>query len=142
MTEVASPDRRLFELVRKLGEAKRLEDEAKAARIRVEEEIVEAAEFTKPKGSETRTVGGKFGSAKFTMKQNVYTKVDAKALTVVRKALGQSRFKKVFRAKYDVLEKGLADLLEENRDLYLIAAEAIIRNPGKVSIELKSLEVL
>lgn len=141
MPEVASQDRRVFELARKLAEAKRAEDEARAARVMIEEEVVEALGFARQAGSESYDVAGEFGLAKITLRQNVYTKVDEKRLPTVKKALGPKRFKQLFRVKHEVNARGFRELEEEDRDVYLVAADAIQRTPGKVSVEIKTLEV-
>jgi hypothetical protein len=142
MPEQASPDRRLFELARSLSEAKRDEAEAKKKRISVEEEIAKATGFSKPSGSQSYAVSGEFGAAKLTLKQPVTMAVVQDEIAEVKKKIGAAAFKKAFRTKIDVNAKGIAELENSNRDLWLIAMEAITKTPGKVSVELKSLEVI
>jgi hypothetical protein len=142
MTEVATPERRLFELSCQLETAQKAEEFAKEQRIRVEEEIVKATGFSKPAGSQSFATDGAFGSAKLTLKQNVYVSVIEDRIPAVKKSLGSNLFWRCFSTKHAPVAKAIAALEKSNRDLYLEAAVVIQRKPGKVSVELKTLVVI
>lgn len=135
-------DRRTFELIRRLNEARAREDAARAERVAIEEEVITATGFGKSEGSQTYgvTIDG-VGSTKFTMKQPVRSSVQQGEIPNVKRQMGKAAFEKAFRTKYEVNSSGLKALERENRDLYLLACEAIVKTPGKVAVEVKNLVV-
>ncbi len=141
MTEVVSDERRLHELNIKLMRASNSEKAAKAERVAIEEEIKIATGFSKRAGSETFSTAGDWGSSKVTLKQPVSVTVIEDNVPAVKKALTRGQFSKVFKVKYSVVAKELDALEKSNRDLYLIVAEALRRKPGKVSVEIKLIEM-
>ena len=141
MAEIASSEERLMLLTQKLSDLANEEKAAKAARIACEEELTSLSGFAKPSGSQSFSFAYGDNNAKVTFKQSVYAKTDQDMMSAVKKSLGPATFKKVFRQKFEVIAKGLKDLEKSDHDLYLAAVEAVTSTPGKVSVDIKSLEI-
>jgi len=127
----------LLDLAVKLDQAKRAEDAAHVARVRIEEEIIAHLNFED--GRETFTGGDERGSCKIEVERPLYHKVDAEVWERVRKSLPAPLRKTLMRTKYELALKEAKRLADEDNATWLIAAEAVTSTPGKVSVKLSNL---
>ena len=81
------------------------------------------------------------GIAKLTLKQPVNISVHEDELPGLRKKLGTSKFNKLFKKKHSLIAAGLTKLMEEDKELWLAVKSVFTSKPGKVSVDLKNLEV-
>ena len=132
----------LFYLARKYSLAKAAESDAKVERISIEDEIVALTRFAKVSGSETFSASCRAGSAKLILKQPLPSIVLEDEIPRVRKGLTRGQFGRVFNTKHSVVAKELKVLEESDRTLWLLVKSATTTKPGKIGVELKSLEVL
>lgn len=134
----------LFQLAHKWSLAKKAETAAKEDRFALEEQIVTLTGFKKKVGSETFPAACAAGSAKLTLKQPVTVTVLEDAIPALRKELTRGQFARVFRTKHSVVAKELKVLEEDPklRDIFLLVKGVLSSKPGKVGVELKSIEVL
>jgi len=109
-------------------EAKRREDEAKEARINIEEEISQALD-TKTEGSVTHRVE----PYKVTLTQPIYRKLDLAIWETIKHDLPAEAWP--VKVKIEVDDAGCKWLLKERPDLWAIAAKAITATPGKISVK-------
>lgn len=132
-------------LVLALADAKRAENDAKAARIAAEEALIEALKFERPEGSETYTLNEGRTMAKVTLTRPITRSVDSEAWPTVLSKLSVEDSEKVeglMRTKYE-LAVGKARNIEENMPaLWRKLAVCISSKPGKVSVEIKEVVTL
>ena len=134
--------RDLVLLAAALSEAKRAEDEAKAARIAAEDALVAATGFAKSEGQESYEESNEAGRCKVTIKQPVRTTVDDEAWVKLRRTLDPRHpARAIFKASYSVDLKKARELQERDKAAWATVSEVITRKPGKVSVELKEVVV-
>ena len=109
-------------------EAKRREDEAKAARIKIEDEISQALD-AKDEGSITHKVE----PYKVTLSQPIYRKVDMGVWETIKGFIPMEAWP--LRMKVEVDDTGCRWLMENRPDLWKIAATAITATPGKIGVK-------
>jgi hypothetical protein len=109
-------------------EAKRREDEAKAARIKIEDEISQALD-AKNEGSITHKVE----PYKVTLSQPIYRKVDMGVWETIKSSIPMEAWP--LRMKVEVDDTGCRWLMENRPDLWKIAATAITATPGKIGVK-------
>jgi hypothetical protein len=109
-------------------EAKRREDEAKAARIKIEEEISQALDI-KTEGAVTHRVE----PYKVTLTQPIYRKIDLAIWETVKHDMPAEAWP--IKVKIEVDDAGCKWLLKERPDLWSIAAKAITATPGKIGVK-------
>lgn len=128
----------LVQHIRVFRNAKMAELAAKEARIEAEEKIIALVGFKKPGGGSQTYDAGSPGnvSAKITLSQPLNPAVDEDKIPNVKKRLGPSAFKKVFKIKHGVQKAELADLKDKDRDLWLVVNGAITSTPGKIGVNL------
>lgn len=124
----------LEELSQAWLKAKAAEEEAKAARIAVEEKIEEALQIPESfEGSKTHEIG----SFKFRISRKNSQKVDSKKLVEIatQKKL-EPLLQKLFRWKPEIKKK---DWDRAKTEVKLAFSEAITTTPGKVSIKVEEI---
>lgn len=132
----------VVELVRRLSKAKRLESAAKIVRIVAEKALIAALDFKKPEGQETYDHESDAGTCKVVLKQPINTTVDSEAWLKLRRTLPPDHpGRKCFRAKYEVRSKEARALQDSDKSKWSEIADVITRKPGKVQVEIKSLEI-
>jgi len=109
-------------------EAKRREDEAKEARIKIEEEISQALD-TKTEGAVTHRVE----PYKVTLTQPIYRKIDLGVWETIKHNLPAEAWP--IKTKIEVDDTGCKWLAKERPDLWAIAAKAITATPGKIGVK-------
>jgi hypothetical protein len=109
-------------------EAKRREDEAKAARIKIEDEISQALD-AKDEGSITHKVE----PYKVTLSQPIYRKIDLAIWETVKGFIPMEAWP--LKMKVEVDDTGCKWLAKERPDLWSIAAKAITATPGKIGVK-------
>ena len=109
-------------------EAKRREDEAKEARIKIEEEISQALD-TKTEGAVTHRVE----PYKVTLTQPIYRKIDLGVWETIKHNLPAEAWP--IKIKIEVDDAGCKWLARERPDLWAIAAKAITATPGKIGVK-------
>ena len=109
-------------------EAKRREDQAKTARIKIEDEISQALD-AKDEGSITHKVQ----PYKVTLSQPIYRKVDMAVWESVKNAIPMEAWP--LKMKVEVDDTGCRWLMENRPDLWKIAAKAITATPGKIGVK-------
>ena len=109
-------------------EAKRREDEAKAARIKIEDEISQALD-AKDEGSITHKVE----PYKVTLSQPIYRKVDMAVWETIKGFIPMEAWP--LKMKIEVDDTGCRWLMENRPDLWKIAATAITATPGKIGVK-------
>lgn len=109
-------------------EAKRREDEAKAARIKIEDEISQALD-AKDEGSITHKVE----PYKVTLSQPIYRKVDMSVWETIKGFIPMEAWP--LKMKIEVDDTGCRWLMENRPDLWKIAATAITATPGKIGVK-------
>jgi hypothetical protein len=109
-------------------EAKRREDEAKEARIKIEEEISQALD-AKAEGAITHKVE----PYKVTLTQPIYRKIDLGVWETIKHNLPAEAWP--IKTKIEVDDAGCKWLLKERPDLWKIAATAITATPGKIGVK-------
>jgi hypothetical protein len=109
-------------------EAKRREDEAKEARIKIEEEISQALD-TKTEGAVTHKVE----PYKVTLIQPIYRKIDLGVWETVKRDMPAEAWP--IKVKIEVDDAGCKWLAKERPDLWSIAAKAITATPGKIGVK-------
>lgn len=109
-------------------EAKRREDEAKAARIQIEDEITTALEANN-EGSITHKVE----PYKVTLSQPIYRKVDMAVWETIKCSIPMEAWP--LKMKVEVDDAGCRWLMENRPDLWRIAATAITATPGKIGVK-------
>ena len=109
-------------------EAKRREDEAKAARIKIEDEISQALD-AKDEGSITHKVE----PYKVTLSQPIYRKVDMAVWETIKGFIPMEAWP--LKMKVEVDDTGCRWLMENRPDLWKIAATAITATPGKIGVK-------
>jgi len=109
-------------------EAKRREDEAKAARIKIEDEISQALD-AKDEGSITHKVE----PYKVTLSQPIYRKIDLGIWETVKHDMPAESWP--IKVKIEVDDAGCKWLAKERPDLWSIAAKAITATPGKIGVK-------
>ena len=120
----------LTELARDLYTAKRAEEQAKKARVEVEEQIASQVE-TPERGSVTVDAGG---GLKVTVKRDLTYEADCTAL---RNALGDFAPVETIPAE-DAFSPSLYEKLRKDRpDLFQRASEMVSTKPRKVSVVLR-----
>ncbi len=132
---------KLFDLTKRLSDIKKVEKQCKEARIEIEKEIIAATGFSRPKGQQSFESSTRGGFAEVTLKQPVTVYVNESKIPSVRKKLGSARFKELFRVKHSVVARELTKLEKDEKDIYLVVADILSSKPGKVSVNVKSLEV-
>ncbi len=140
-----SADDALFDVTKRLSEAKRVEAEAKEARIAVEAEMIALVGFKKAKGSEGFAYRGNRGASKFTLTQPSSRSIVEDRIPALKKILVAAQrglFGKLFTVKHSLDAKAYAALKKENGDLYLEVAKALIEKPGKIGVKLDSIEAV
>jgi hypothetical protein len=113
-------------------DAKRREDEAKAARIKIEDEISQALE-AKDEGSITHKVE----PYKVTLSRPIYRKIDMGVWESIKDAIPMEAWP--LRMKVEVDDTGCRWLMENRPDLWKIAATAITATPGKIGVKVVQL---
>lgn len=132
----------LVALAAELSAAKRAEKEAEAARIAVEERIIKATGFAKAKGQETFDEEGPNGHVKLTLKQPLNVKVDGEAWRKLRRTLDPKHpARDIFVAKYELKGKAATALQKEQPQAWAQVCSVVTTTPGKVSVEVKTLEL-
>jgi len=114
-------------------EAKRREDEARKSRIEIEGQISEALE-KKPEGAITH----KLTHYKVTLTQPIYRKLDVAKWEGVKTLIGADMWPVKVITEAD--PTGCKWLAKERPDLWAMIAEAFTVTPGKVGIEVKTIE--
>jgi hypothetical protein len=109
-------------------EAKRREDEAKEARIKIEDEISQALD-AKAEGAITHKVE----PYKVTLTQPIYRKIDLGVWETIKHNLPAEAWP--IKTKIEVDDAGCKWLLKERPDLWKIAATAITATPGKIGVK-------
>ena len=109
-------------------EAKRREDEAKAARIKIEDEISQALD-AKDEGAITHKVE----PYKVTLTQPIYRKIDLAIWETVKHNMPAEAWP--IKTKIEVDDAGCTWLAKERPDLWSIAAKAITATPGKIGVK-------
>jgi hypothetical protein len=109
-------------------EAKRREDEAKTARIKIEDEISQALD-AKAEGAITHKVE----PYKVTLTQPIYRKIDLAIWGTIKHNLPAEAWP--IKTKIEVDDAGCKWLLKERPDLWAIAAKAITATPGKIGVK-------
>jgi hypothetical protein len=109
-------------------EAKRREDEAKAARIKIEDEISQALD-AKDEGAITHKVE----PYKVTLTQPIYRKIDLAIWETVKHNMPAEAWP--IKTKIEVDDAGCKWLAKERPDLWSIAAKAITATPGKIGVK-------
>jgi hypothetical protein len=109
-------------------EAKRREDEAKEARIKIEEEISQALD-AKTEGAITHKVE----PYKVTLTQPIYRKIDLAIWETIKHNLPAEAWP--IKTKIEVDDARCKWLLKERPDLWAIAAKAITATPGKIGVK-------
>jgi hypothetical protein len=109
-------------------EAKRREDEAKAARIKIEDEISQALD-AKTEGAITHKVE----PYKVTLTQPIYRKIDLGVWETVKHDMPAEAWP--IKVKIEVDDAGCRWLMENRPDLWKIAAKAITATPGKIGVK-------
>ena len=114
-------------------EAKRREDEAKKSRIEIEGQISEALE-KKPEGAITH----KLQHYKVTLTQPIYRKIDVAKWEGVKTRIGKELWPIKVITEAD--STGCKWLAKERPELWAMIAEAFTVTPGKIGVEVKSIE--
>ena len=109
-------------------QAKSREDEAKAARIKIEDEISQALD-AKDEGSITHKVE----AYKVTLTQPIYRKIDLAIWETVKHDMPAEAWP--IKTKIEVDDAGCRWLMENRPDLWKIAATAITATPGKIGVK-------
>lgn len=131
-------------LARDLAKAKSDEQSAKERRIEIEQKIIDALQFRKPEGQESfECTAPGVGSCKLILKQPINVSVDGERWDQIRKGLDRkSPVHAMFVSEWKLDLAAARDLQTKDPTTFLLAAEAITRKPGKVSVDLKQLVVL
>lgn len=132
----------LLALAANLDSAKRIESDAKAARIKAEEAIIDLLSFELSEGSQTFKLGLELGACTVTLKRPITRSVDTEAWLEARKNLPPSLAKKLMRQSFDLDLKEARELEKDNPDLWRIVAAAVTSKPGKIGVELKELRLM
>ena len=114
-------------------EAKRREDEAKRSRVDIEKQIAQALE-AKSEGAITH----KLEHYKVTLTQPIYRKLDAAAWENVKTRIGSDMWPIKVITEADAT--GCKWLAKERPELWAMIAEAFTVTPGKIGVEVKSIE--
>jgi hypothetical protein len=109
-------------------EAKSREDKAKAARIKIEDEISQALD-AKDEGAITHKVE----PYKVTLTQPIYRKIDLAIWETVKHNMPAEAWP--IKTKIEVDDAGCKWLAKERPDLWSIAAKAITATPGKIGVK-------
>ena len=109
-------------------EAKRREDEAKEARIKIEDEISQALD-AKDEGAITHKVE----PYRVTLTQPIYRKVDMGVWETIKGSIPMEAWP--LKMKVEVDDAGCKWLAKERPDLWSIAAKAITATPGKIGVK-------
>jgi hypothetical protein len=112
-------------------EAKSREDKAKAARIKIEDEISQALD-AKDEGAITHKVE----PYKVTLTQPIYRKIDLAIWETVKHNMPAEAWP--IKTKIEVDDAGCKWLAKERPDLWSIAAKAITATPGKIGVKVVS----
>lgn len=109
-------------------EAKRREEEAKASRIKIEDEISEALD-AKTEGSITHKVD----PYKVTLSQPIYRKMDWEMWATIKGDIPAELWP--VKMKLEVDDAGCRWMMENRPDLWAIVAKAITATPGKIGVK-------
>lgn len=109
-------------------EAKRREEEAKASRIKIEDEISEALD-AKAEGSITHKVE----PYKVTLSQPIYRKMDWEMWKTIKGDIPAELWP--VKMKLEVDDAGCRWMMENRPDLWAIVAKAITATPGKIGVK-------
>ena len=133
----------LVEMARHLRDCKECEADAKALRIKAEEAIIAATGFRKLEGQTPYHADTARGHCLLVLKQPVATSVDDDLWEALRKKLPSSHpGRKLFLRKYALDLKAARKLQEKDDRAWLDVVRAVTRKPGKVSVEVKELDLL
>lgn len=131
-----------FRLARALNAAKHDEDRAKRVRIEAEEALIAALRFEcQGEGSETYKLIGTSGTATVTLKQPVNRSVDGEVWLTIRKSLASTLADGLMRTKFELNLKPARELQDSDPATWAKVAECVTAKPGKVGVEIKSIEV-
>ncbi len=109
-------------------EAKRREEEAKKARVKIEDELSAALE-KKTEGSITH----KIGDYKVTLTQPIYRKIDEAKWHEVKTNIQHDLWP--IKHKIEVDDVGVRFLVEHMPDIWGLIADAFTVTPGKVGVK-------
>jgi len=140
-----SPGPDLLVLANRLSIAKRAKEIAAARVLEIEIAIVAQTNFEKPEGQETFREDDDRGACSLVLQQPITTKVDGEAWLALRRTLPPKHpGRAIFRAKYELDTKAARALQEGDADAkaaFADVSDVITRKPGKVSVEIKTLEI-
>lgn len=119
-------DEKLTALAQGLYEAKRVEDNAKATRVELEEQIAELIESPE-EGSKTIKVGGGYGF-KVTVRRGYSYKADVEGLEAELGKLAP------LKTKVELDERAYKALAEDNPILHRRAQAYVVATPRKVGV--------
>lgn len=119
-----------------LLQLKEQENEARDARVVMEERVIAALDFKKPEGSETYEAG----RFKITCRRPINRSVDAEAWETVKAGLdsdGLATVENLMRTKYELNLPTAREIEQQSAALWRKIALCISSKPGKVAVEVK-----
>lgn len=136
-------DGSLVELAAKLSHAKAEEAQAKLRRLAIEAKIIAATGFKKAEGQEKFHRNDTHGTVDLICKQPITTKVDSKQWLKIRARLPKRHpGRNVFVQSFSLDTKAARELQAEHPKEWADIADAITRKPGKIQVEIKSLQIM